>query len=123
MAPPQHFHGPVCHASARDVHVHHHHHLACPLRAPIAPPPDDPARALHCPQCGGLTWRHTRDCIHCRLDLERWRARRRWAAPAHALAWLVQQLRPARLARLLRRARALDCVTHSKPPPGEPANR
>lgn len=110
MAPPQHFNGPVSHASARDIHVHHH---ACPLRPPPAPPADDPARALHCPQCGGLTWRHTRDCIHCRLDLQRWRARRRWAAPLRALAWLAHRLRLARL---------LDCVTKSKAR-GEPANR
>lgn len=85
MRPQQHFHAPVGQASARDI-IHHHH--VCPLWRQVVPPPDDPHVATCCPQCGKHTWRHTRLCIHCRLDLVAWRSRARWAAIGRALLWL-----------------------------------
>lgn len=60
-------HGPVGQLAAGDIHNHHQ----------VAPqplmPPDDPAVAECCPQCGRRTWRYSRYCIHCALDLGAWR--------------------------------------------------
>lgn len=56
------------HLAGRDIHVHHHG-----SDAPAAPPADA-AQAMACPQCHQLTWRHSRYCVHCRLDLRLWRA-------------------------------------------------
>jgi hypothetical protein len=66
----QEIHGPVGQLAAGDIHNHHsHHHHA---QSPVAPP-DDPLVAQCCPQCGRRTWRYSRHCIHCALDLTAWR--------------------------------------------------
>lgn len=66
---------------ARDQHIHHHW--------PESAPPDDPAMSQQCPQCKGLTWRYTPVCMHCRLDLQGWRKRRRWRA---FWRWPIEQM-------------------------------
>ena len=57
------------HLAGRDINVHHHAAGHAP-----APPPADAVQVLVCPQCGQRTWRHTRHCAHCRLDLWMWHA-------------------------------------------------
>lgn len=52
---------------ARDVHNHHHWQESAP--------PDDPTFSRQCPQCRRLTWRYTPRCVHCQLDVRRWRLR------------------------------------------------
>lgn len=67
----QHFHGPVKEVTGVVKQAQQ--------SAARAEPPDDPTKSTRCPQCGQLTWRHTRLCIHCQLDLMRWRTRERLA--------------------------------------------
>lgn len=81
-------HGPVGQLAAGDIHNHNHHHPPPPVW-----PPDDPLVAQCCPQCGRRTWRYSRHCIHCALDLAAWRwaqripiVRRRLALAAAAFA-------------------------------------
>lgn len=50
-----------------------------------AQPPDDPEKSIQCPQCGRLTWRLTRHCIHCQLDLVRWAGVDRGRRTLHAV--------------------------------------
>lgn len=57
----QHFKGPVGHVAGQDLHVHQYW--------PESAPPDDPAMSVQCWQCGRLTWRYTRHCVHCQVDL------------------------------------------------------
>ena len=60
MARKQQFEGPVSHVAGGDLHVHQYADSA---------PPDDPAMSVQCWQCKRLTWRYTRHCIHCMVDL------------------------------------------------------
>ena len=62
---------------ANDQHNHHYW--------PEHAPPDDPALSLQCPQCVRLTWRQTRHCIHCAVDLRAWLNRQRLHT---ALRWV-----------------------------------
>lgn len=65
----QHIHGDVGQLVGGDVHVH----------APRRARPTDPETARVCPQCGELTWRLTRHCGTCELDLVEWDAHQRRA--------------------------------------------
>lgn len=60
----QHIHGDVGQVVGGDVHVH----------APRRARPTDPNTARVCPQCRELTWRLTRHCGTCELDLVEWDA-------------------------------------------------
>lgn len=84
----QEFHSRVDQVNIGEVH---HHHW------PDAAPPDDPAMSAQCPQCLRLTWRYSRNCIHCNLDLHTWSARERWSR------WRQQCARMARIFRVLAR--------------------
>lgn len=65
--PQQQFNGPVGQVTTDVIHnTHQHHHWA------DTAPPDDPAMSLQCPQCQRLTWRYSRHCVHCQLDLVGW---------------------------------------------------
>lgn len=44
-----------------------HYHGESTSLAPV-----DPQMARECPQCRHLTWRYTKTCMHCSLDLETW---------------------------------------------------
>ena len=88
----QEFNAPVEQFAANDIHNHHTHHWG------ESQPPDDPDMSLQCPQCQRLTWRYSRHCIHCQLDLADWRARHmrarlkrklvRFVKTSRTLAWL-----------------------------------
>ena len=52
--------------------IHNHNHLM-----QLEEPPDDPRVAFQCPQCARLTWRFSRQCMHCRLFFSDWRSRQR----------------------------------------------
>lgn len=39
-----------------------------------SPPPADHPHALRCRQCHDLTWRFTRECVHCGHDIGAWLA-------------------------------------------------
>lgn len=90
--PKHEFNAPVEQFAANDIHNHHTHHWA------ETQPPDEPAMSLQCPQCQRLTWRYSRHCIHCQLDLREWRARHqrdrlmsklmRFFKAIRALVWL-----------------------------------
>lgn len=75
----QQFHGPVEQVAANDIHNHHHW--------PEAQPPDDPEVSTQCPQCHRLSWRYSRHCIHCRLDLFAWYGKER---QVRAKGWLMR---------------------------------
>lgn len=60
MSPKQQFQGPVSNVSGGDLHVHQYADSA---------PPDDPEMSVQCWQCQRLTWRYTRHCVHCNVDL------------------------------------------------------
>jgi hypothetical protein len=62
MARKQQFQAPVSHVAGGDLHVHQYADSA---------PPDDPAMSVQCWQCKRLTWRYTRHCIHCMVELQR----------------------------------------------------
>lgn len=89
----QRFYGPVGQVSGGDTE---HHYWLEPA------PPDDPDKSMQCPQCGRLTWRHTRLCIHCHLDLASWRAKQRLAAMLRPFVavprWLARRLTRRRCA-------------------------
>lgn len=74
----QQFKGPVGHVAGQDVHVHQYW--------PESAPPDDPAMSVQCWQCGRLTWRYTRHCVHCQVDLRR----PPWAVLVQRLMQLVK---------------------------------
>lgn len=68
-----------------------------PANGPVPPPPGHP-KAIKCPQCGADTWRETRHCWNCRLDLvehveaQIYRRRRRWAIAGRSIivgSWFV----------------------------------
>lgn len=61
----QHIHGDVGQVVGGDVYV----------QAPQRARPTNPETARECPQCSELTWRWTRHCCHCELDLVEWDAR------------------------------------------------
>jgi hypothetical protein len=56
----------VRHLAGRDIHIHHHRGTAPAL-------PAGTRNTLVCPQCVRRTWRYSRHCMHCRLDLWLWR--------------------------------------------------
>ncbi|MCW5657418.1 MAG: hypothetical protein KIT60_06925 [Burkholderiaceae bacterium] len=61
------FYGPVG-QYAREAHGTTIHQGS----AGAAQPDESSEHALQCPQCGQHTWRHTRHCVHCGVDLRRW---------------------------------------------------
>ena len=61
MARKQQFQAPVSHVAGGDLHVHQYADSA---------PPDDPAMSVQCWQCKRLTWRYTKHCIHCMVELQ-----------------------------------------------------
>ena len=69
-----------------DIHVH---------RAGALAPPADHPNSRECPQCGKATWRYTRHCLCCGLDLvamDRETNRRRLAKKKLAIVlggWLL----------------------------------
>lgn len=84
MSHNQHFHRGVGQVSAGDIHNH----------GPVVHeqgymPPSDPAQARICPQCGHATWRLTRYCIHCGLDLPAHDAAQWQIARNRRVLWLL----------------------------------
>ena len=64
----QQFRGPVrsvAQVNGDGAQIHYH-------GEPSSLPPVDPEMARECPQCRHLTWRYTKACMHCSLDLESW---------------------------------------------------
>jgi len=59
-------HSRVRHLAGRDINIHY--------GGAAAAPPDDASLVMICPQCGQRTWRHSRHCVHCMLDLWLWHA-------------------------------------------------
>jgi hypothetical protein len=55
-------------------------------------PPDDPEISRICPQCDGLTWRFSRHCVHCSLDLALWDHQQARAHRKHVLTRRAQGL-------------------------------
>lgn len=83
----QHIHGDVGQLVVGDMHIH----------SAVRHPPTESAAARVCPQCKEMTWRWTRHCWHCELDLTAWDAQqakaRRFRALLRPVRWIANVLR------------------------------
>jgi hypothetical protein len=70
--PGQEFYGPV----GQYTHIDEYHgDLHIDVAKAVLVLPDDPTVVMPCPQCTKPTWRYTRLCRNCELDLHWWGSR------------------------------------------------